>query len=273
LNAAQEESQMPVQGREFTDGPFQDVRYLIEQTELLYQSQIIPKGGPDRFQAAADRAIDHRGWRPSFSLFHKNLEPVLRELDIFYVPKQLAPGPAFVFPSYDTKGEPLRAQINPFGWELVINGQRAKYARLGHNYEFKGPMWIGTSDKVLGLLIQKRVAVLVEGPWDVVACRVVGPDVPVISTGTKTMNEWHFLYLKILGVESLIYLFDNEFSTKQAGGIGAGQVAQNRLAKIAAQWGFKTSKLMCPKEDPSACLKSFSTAHALKQALISSTEF
>lgn len=264
---------MPVQGREFTHGPFQDVRYLIKQTELLYQSQVIPKGGPDRFRAAADRAIDHRGWRPSLSLFHKNLEPVLRELGIFYVPKQLAPGPSFVFPMWDTKQEPVRAQINPFGWELVINGQTAKYARLGHNYEFKGPMWIGMSDKVLGLLMQKRVAVLVEGPWDVVACRVVGPNVPVISTATKTMNEMHFAYLKILGVERVIYLFDNEISTKQEGGVGAGQVAQIRLAKLAAGRGFKTSKLMCPKKDPSACLMNFAAAHALKQALIASTEF
>jgi len=262
---------MPPQGKEFTHGPFQNVPYLIEQTALLFDQQIIPKGGPTRFQAAADRAIDHRGWRPTLPLFQANLEPVLRELGVFFVPKQLAPGPGFVFPKFDTTGTPARGKFNPFGWELRIREAPVKYAALGNNMEFKGPPWIGNSDAVLKQAIEHRVVVLVEGPWDAVACRVLAPNVPTLTSETKSMNEAHFIYLKVLGVKKLVYLYDNESSTKVEGGIGAGKLAAAGMSANAKQFGFETVALNCARQDPSKCLTSYEAAISLRNALRIST--
>lgn len=258
---------MPVQGIEFTRGRFQDVRYLIEQTDLLYEQQIIPRGGPTKWQAAADRCIDRRNWRPSLPMIESNLEPIFRELNIFYVPKQLVPGPGFVFPKYDTTGEPTKGKFNPLGWELFLSNTLAKYAALGLNHEFKGPHWIGNSDRVLQAMIRTRSVVLVEGPWDLVACRVISPDIPTITPETKLMNEMHFQYLKALGVARLVYLFDNEYSTKREGAAGAGYAAQTGMSREARKYGFSTETLLCPKEDPSACLKDRRSALALKNLL------
>lgn len=264
---------MPPQGFQFTKGPFQNVPFLIQETETLYREQIIPKGGPDRFRAAADRCIDHRGWRPALPLIKDNVEPILRELNIFYVPKQLQPGPGFVFPKTDATGATTGGKFNPYGWELRIGDNPAKYASLGNGYEFVGPSWIGNSDRVLQGLIEKRVVFLVEGPWDLVACRVLVPDAPVLCPETKNMNEMHFVDLKMAGVKTLAFMFDNEFSTRPETGVGAGQYAQARLAKVAAaQYGFRTQLLMCPAHDPSDCLRSPRAATALKNALRTATE-
>jgi hypothetical protein len=258
---------MPPQGVEFTKGPFQNVPYLIEQTDLLYSQQIVPKGGPTKFRAAADRCIDHRGWRPTLPLFEKHLEPVLEELGIFYVPKQLSPGPGFVFPKFDATRAPVGGKFNPLGWELLINNTPAKYAILGLGFEFRGPSWIGNSDRVLKSLIEKRTVYLVEGPWDLVACRVLAPDVPVLTSETKTLNEMHWAYLKILGVKQVHFLFDNEFSTKREGAAGAGALASSGMSEKAKEYGFKTSTLRCARHDPSECLKYRDAAIALKNSL------
>lgn len=258
---------MPPQGLEFTKGPFQNVPYLIEQTSLLYDQQIIPKGGPTMFQAAAERCIDHRGWRPSLPLFEQNLEPVLRELGVFYVPKQLAPGPGFVFPKLDTTRSPASGKFNPFGWKLLINNTPAKYALLGLGFEFKGPHWIGNSDHMLKLIIEKRTVALVEGPWDLIAARVIAPDAPVLTSETKTLNEMHWAYLKVLGVRNIAFLFDNEVSTKRPDGLGAGALASSGMAEEAKKYGFKTSLLRCPAQDPSKALLRKESAITMKNML------
>ncbi len=258
---------MPISSYEFRTGPFQDVRYLMTQTKELYETQIIPKGGPDRYQAAADRVVSHRQWEATLFMFKQNLLPILKELDIFYVPKHIAPGPCFVFPNVDTTGEPVRGKIRPVGWDLILNDTVSKYAELGKTFEFKGPSWIGNSDRVLELMIRHRYVVLVEGPFDVLACRLLCPEVPVMSSGTKSLNEMHLQYLKVLGVRQVFFLFDNE-KGKQEGDRGAGEIAARGMAKAVTAIGMIPTICFCPsKNDPSACLTSRISATALKDLL------
>lgn len=257
----------PVNGYEFKNAPFQDVKYLIEQTELLYQEQIVPRGGPDRYQAAVDRIVDHRLWRPSMPLIAHNLYAVLKELDIFYVPKQMSPGPCLVFPHWDTTGESVRGKIRPIGWDLILNDTLAKYGLIGNGFEFKGPMWMGNSDRVIEMMMRLRYVVLVEGPFDVLACRLLCPGVPVLSSGTKSLNEMHLHYLKVLGVKKLMFLFDNEGGKKE-GDMGAGEVAATGTKKAATALGLNSEILICPsKNDPSACLQVYDAAFRLKSML------
>jgi hypothetical protein len=264
---------MPVSGLEFATGPFQDVRYLIEQVDILYREQIVPRGGPDRWQAAADRIIAHRKWEPALPSIRANLYPILKELDVFFVPKHIQPGPCFVFPHWDTTGEPVRGKIRPVGWDLVMRDMKsgtdtiAKYGLLGLKHEFKGPTWMGNPDRVLELIMKLKFVILVEGPFDVIACRLLFPDLPVMSSGTKSLNEQHLTYLKVLGVETVVLLFDNE-TGKQAGDYGAGKRAAIGASRTIAAMGMQPVIQMCPsKNDPSACLEDHFSTTALQRVL------
>ena len=264
---------MPVNGLEFATGPFQDVRYLIQETEALYAQQIIPKGGPDRWQAAADRIVPHRKWEPALPVIRTNLYPILKELDVFFVPKHLQPGPCFVFPHWDTTGEPVRGKIRPVGWDLIMRDMKsgtdtiAKYGLLGLKHEFKGPTWMGNSDRVIGLMMKLKFVILVEGPFDVLACRLLFPDLPVMSSGTKSLNEQHLTYLKVLGVETVVLLFDNE-KGKLAGDYGAGKRASLGVSRAIVAMGMQPIVRMCPsKNDPSACLEDRFSAAELYDCL------
>jgi hypothetical protein len=258
---------MAISGYDFKNGPFQDVRYLIAQTQELFEAQIIPKGGPDRWQAAVDRVVPHRKWESSLSLFKQNLYPILKEMDIFYVPKQIAPGPCFIFPHVDATGESVRGTMRAMGWDLILNNTVSKYAELGRDFEFKGPSWIGNTDKVIALMMRLRFVILVEGPFDVLACRLLYPELPVMSSGTKSLNDMHFQYLKVLGVRQINFLFDNE-PGKKPGERGAGEIAAMGMSKLATALGLIPKIHYCPsKNDPSACLESLQSAIALKSFL------
>src|SRR5208337_3186323 len=52
----------------------------------------------------AEKIVEARGWGPSLSLIKGNFAQVLADLRAFYVPKNMSPGPAFVFPIQDTDG-------------------------------------------------------------------------------------------------------------------------------------------------------------------------
>lgn len=256
----------PLSGWQFVDGKFQDVEYLIEQNELLFQQQIIPKGGPDQYMAAIPRMIDARRWTESAALIEPMFDRVLRELEIFYVPKQLAPGPCFCFVHRDTKGMRTRAKIRPYGWDLIMKDGPAKYGMLGLKYSFHGPLWLGNSDEALQAMVDRKRVVLVEGPFDLLACRLVTESIPILTSGTKKLNDMHFLYLKLLGVTQVHLMFDHE-QGKAPGEWGAGDAAMRMTALEAERYGMQVYPLLCPGHDPSACLETYPTARKLKKSL------
>ena len=56
-------------GWEFRKGPWQNVEWLIEETEKFYAKNITPKGLGDRFTVACSKIVEHRRWQPSLRLF------------------------------------------------------------------------------------------------------------------------------------------------------------------------------------------------------------
>jgi hypothetical protein len=255
---------MPISGYEFVTGAFQDVEYLMEQNDLLFKQQIIPKGGPNQYTAAIERMAEHRRWTPSAPMIEPRFEQVLRELEIFYVPKQLAPGPCFCFVHRDAMGHRVRAKIRPYGWELVLKDGPAKYGLLGLKHKFVGPTWLGNSDETLQLIMKLGWVVLVEGPFDLLACRLTTVGVPVMSSGTKRLNEMHFAYLRVLGVKHIYFMFDSERG-KNPGQLGAGAMATVGMIRDAKRHGMAWEQaLICPAQDPSACLENSHSARLLK---------
>jgi hypothetical protein len=255
-------------GYEFTQGQFQDVNWLVEQTDLMYNTKIVPKGGPDKVQATMDKVIALRKWEPALPLIRKNIARVIEEEGIFYVPKQLAPGPCIVFPQMDLYGKPARARVKTF-YDLKIKDDIAKYGAIGmKSTEFAGPAWIGNTKMMLERIIKARFVIPMEGPFDYLACRCVAPEAPFLSSGTKTLGIMHLAYLRMLGVKRLPLLFDNEErkTDSDTGQVKLGAVDTMYTMQRKIE-NMQVEILLCPAQDPSKCLESYQSARQLQQLL------
>jgi hypothetical protein len=228
------------------DAWWNDLNELRSRTDKLYE-----RIGRDIWQVTAEKMIELRGWKVK----EPEVIPVIQELGAYYVPKKMFPGPMFVFPETDASGHLTRAQTKPLH-DLFGEG---KYHALGVNRkEFLGPIWLGNTDPTLEQILQLKSAVLVEGPFDLIATRILSPHFPILSPLTKTIGSHHIAYLKILGVKSLYILFDNEESE-------AGFISKQIISRDS---GFRVDALgECPGGDPSAALQSFSTKGVFRKLL------
>jgi hypothetical protein len=254
---------MSLGGYDFMQGKFQDVGWLMNEVDALY-TRIVEKHGETKslLPLTAQQLVKLRGWEQSMPIIAPNLEPVLNELKIFFIPKVMQPGPAIVFPQRDIYGNYPRARMKPM-FDLILKDGPAKYGSLGIKHEWKGPAWFGNSLENTERLIRYRKVVLVEGPMDHVASRLVTPQYPIMSTGTKSLNDNHLDYLEMLGVEEILLMWDNETGKKAgSGGLDAMNAVLGTLRKDGR---FRAFSLYCPASDPAECLKTYSSAHQLKQ--------
>ena len=226
------------------DGWWQEIPRLISRSLEIYE-----KLEKDPVQVTAKQIIAHREWMVT----EEEIMPAVRDLEFLYIPKRLFPGPMFLFPQKDTEGR-LKAQTKPLH---NVFGD-SKYYSIGTTQEFLGPLWLGNSDNTLELIIKNKLVMLVEGPFDLLACRILAPHVPIMSSRTKTIGKKHQDYLRILGVKEIALMYDNEPS-------GAGEKAMQALKREIKT--MKVSPLTCPTHDPSDCLKSAVKKEALKSML------
>ena len=228
------------------DAWWNDLPELRGRTDALYE-----KLGRDIWQVTAEKMIQHRKW----IITEAQLIPVLQELGVYYIPKKMIPGPMFVFPQTDVAGHITRAQTRPLH-DLFGEG---KYHTLGVKKEsFLGPVWMGNSDLTLAKVLETKTLGLVEGPFDLIAVKVVAPGLPFMSSLTKSIGEKHEIYLQILGLKHLYLLFDNETS-----GAGFNSKAMlSRILKIPVE-----ALPECPGGDPSAALEKGTTKNALRKVL------
>jgi hypothetical protein len=198
-------------GYEFTKGPWQNVRWLLDQVRELYAT----KGSPTLLAKTAEVIIKLRVWEATEHMFRGRMEAVLEELAIVYVPKIMPPGPGILFPMLDVRDRYTLGRFAPM-YELRIGNEIAKYAFLGKKADTVGPTWLGMSHATIELILDCRFAVLVEGPFDLLACKLIALDVPVLSTGTKSFNEMHIDHLRMLGCKVLHVMFDNDDAGEKA---------------------------------------------------------
>jgi hypothetical protein len=247
-------------------GPWQHVPYLIEQTDKFYAEHVTPKCLGDACTLAAERIVKERHWEPSLSLIKENLIPIIRELEIRYVPKQVDPGPCILFPLHDYRNLVRHGMIKPL-YPLAGQNGPMKYALLGKE-KTGGPRWFGQSDDCLRAIVHNRAVCLVEGYFDLLACRLLHPAAPILSTGTKSVNDMHIEWLQLLGVKRVHLLFDNE-EAKEGRTEGAGNEAARSVARTYANkvpvMKFVTE--LCPANDPSDCLQDLRTTYALQGQL------
>jgi hypothetical protein len=213
-------------------------------------NQCYAKVKRDKWEVTAEKMIELRQWQ----CHSDQLLPILKELNVYYVPKKFQPGPMFVFPEYDVNGQATRAQTKPlhnlFG--------TAKYYSIGcKREEFIGPIWLGNSDRILQAVHETKTLILVEGPFDLIAARVVAPHLPIMSSLTKSIGASHEDYLKLLGVEQIVLMFDNEESKS----------GERSAAMLRKSISIPISTALCPDHDPSSCLKYRNKISALRSVL------
>lgn len=237
-----------------------NVPKITEETDKLYD-RIEANGGRDKLTLTREKIVEARGWQPSLYLTKDNFGRSLTELGCFYVPKVMQPGPAFVFPIIDTDRKVQYAQTKPLEGSAL--GGKSKYRFIGSDPV--GPAWLGNTDETIQTVVSTGQVILVEGPFDLLACRVLGPEVPVMSPLTKRLGKGHQAYLRMLGLRRVYLMFDNELPS--AGhSMGAGNLAMKQHSKELSRY-FDVRTLLCPASDPSEALKNGYTAEKLRSML------
>lgn len=236
---------------------YQDVPWLMSETDKLYARIVEKWPEKEKLSFTAQKMIECRGWDASKHLIRKNLPTILAEHDMFFIPKAMAPGPCFVFPLRNIKGGYTYAQTKPL--EGSVLGTRNKYRFIGTK-TCPGPQWLGSSPDTLRRIIRSRSVVVVEGPFDFIACRALSPDTPLLCPLTKRLGQKHVAYLRMLGVDNLYLMYDNEVS-------GRGNAAMAYEERSLAAH-FRTESLLCPASDPSEALKSAILGERLRGMLL-----
>jgi hypothetical protein len=199
-------------------------------------------------------------------LIKKNLDPIIRELEISYVPRQMKPGPSIVFPIYNHSGYARNALFHPM-WPLIgKEGFPIKYAMLGKEKNEGCPTWFGDTDSVITAIASTRSACVVEGFFDLLACRMLHPGAPVLSSGSKRFGEPHMEWLRMLGIKKVIVAFDNESGS--GGKEGPGNLAARLVVRqFNGKHGVQVEAVSLPAKDPAACLTDLRSAYALRTLL------
>jgi hypothetical protein len=256
-----------------------DIPQLLTDIDSFYANLPAPvvakakaEGKPyDKIGITRERIIALRKWEASRSLIQPAFDQILKELEIVYVPKSLSPGPAVIFPIIDVDREAKYAQTKPLeGSELSGDG-KFKYNYIGT--EPIGPRWINNTEKTLQIIINTGKLIVVEGPFDLLACRLLMPDAPIMTPLTKTLGQDHVAYMRIFGVKELYLMYDNDKPDIAKGHkIGQGHKAMlSQMAEISrvSERDIHVNSLYCPTQDPSKALERPKDALELKEVLAS----
>lgn len=243
---------------EMVDQWYEQVPRLLTRVDEVY-AELMKLGKPDKLTATKRKVYEQRRWEPSKRLIEANLDAAITNLQMFYCPKALVPGPAFVFPLKDLNDRCPWAQTRPMPGSVLYDcAEEQRYHFIGTSYPFFGVQWFGSDDATLQRVIDNGTVILVEGPFDVLACKAVAPEAPVLSSGTKSLSEGHVDYLRILGVRRIRVLYDNERS-------GQGNKGAQKIERFSNFFTVET--LMCPAKDPSEALKYHHLAARLRDML------
>lgn len=232
-----------------------DPKVLLTELEKTYTKALKLGKIETVAKTTLKKAVANRGWH--FAPDDPKMLAVVEDLGMIYVPQGLEPGPGFLFPIRDVTGDIKRAHIR-----LITDDQYAlyggKYLSCVDKHLFIGPPWLGNDEATLEAIIQTGEVIVMEGPFDLAAIRYAAPQLPSLCSLTKRLGKLHWAYLKILGVQRVYIMFDEEKS-------GRGEEAANVLARRNPE--FEITRVVCPAHDPSDALRSSVKAQKLRDVL------
>lgn len=210
---------------------------LLRSARKLYDSS-----GLDWVTHTTGKLIKFRHWETTVD----ELRPIIEQSGVKYIPTSLLAEPAYLFPIHSPHGSITMAQVR---YVRPVGPSNMRYQVLGHSAWHCGPIWIGMDEPTRTQIIRTRTVMIVEGPMDVLACRVVlGLNLPVICGLGKTLTNKHEIDLKLLGVQRVLCMWDQDV---------AGQ-----LARMPESFPERV-RLRCPAKDPSDCLGSYELGRKL----------
>lgn len=208
-----------------------DPLFLLQSTNKLYEAAAL-----DWVTRTTEKLIKFRRWDTTL----EELRPVVEQAGVKYIPGQLLAAPAYLFPVFSPLGNMTLAQVR---YVRPVGLSEMRYQVLGQMACHCGPLWFGLDKPTRSQIIQTRTVMVVEGPMDVLACRVIlGPNVPVVCGLGKTLTRKHETDLHLLGVRKVVCMWD-----KDAAGFSA-VIPESIPERV---------KLRCPAKDPSDCLRSY----------------
>lgn len=222
-------------------------KVMLKQAANLYTEENL--NWVDR---TVEKVIAWRKWDAS----PDEVRPVIEQSGVRFIPKQIVSegGGAYSFPVFDPLGYLSLAQLR---FVHPVGESQTRYVLIGNQSEHLGPRWFGLDPGTLERLTLTRTVLIVEGPFDVLACRIIlGADIPVLCPLGKKLYDDHVRDLQCLGVVKILAMFDSD----EAG-------ASAKLPSIPTRRGHKQDVertiLRCPGKDPSDCLKDLKTAKLL----------
>jgi Toprim-like len=234
----------------------QNVSELLKELEVLYNLPAIQQGVSDKLSLTKKKIYAEREWEPCRTLIDRNFDAELTRIGLVYIPKTFQPGPCFLFPLVDALGINMRARARPMeGSELFGQG---KYVDLGDKTQFLGPPWIGNDFETLRKIIETHSVILVEGGFDLLACRLLAPSLPMLSPLTAGLGKNQAAYLRILGVRNIYLLFDNDKK---------GTQTMDKIQYFSKEFDNVQQLLQVGATDPSAALKTTKSARLLRDLL------
>ena len=183
-----------------------DVPAMLQKADKIFADWAAMGKPQDRFGkvALAKRKIyESRGWLPSKLHIEKNFDMLLQTLGVFYLPKAHQDGPAFVFPIRDLDHKYRQAQVRPCEGSPMFDADK-KYQRLGsgNRYASSGPAWFGNDLETIRHMIERRVAILVEGPFDLLACRLLIPEAQLSGPRSKLQVDAFFARRRVESISA-----------------------------------------------------------------------
>jgi hypothetical protein len=146
-----------------------------------------------------------------------------------------------------------RAQLRFLKPELH-DGYKCRF--IGDNSDTHTSHWFGADNQTLERIATLRRVLLVEGPSDVLACRIaLGSGFPVLAMMCNSIGKPKLADLLLLGVQKVFLMMDNE---------GVGQKAAKKMKETLP---FRVQRLTCPGKDPSDCLRESNGYQKLQKLL------
>lgn len=230
-----------------------DVEFLTRKVKNLYV-RLEQNGKSNLVEACTQKIIKERKWDKVRDLIEDNLRQVVAEHGFMYVPKGFEPGPRFVFPQYDLNDIAMKAQTRPLESDV-------KYWIAGGRENFLGPGWLGTSDRMLNLIMEKKYVMIIEGTFDFIAVRSLVPELPCLCSLTKKIGKKQEAYLRMLGVKDLYLMFDQDEQ---------GKIAMDITKRTFTHMNVDIVKT--PTKDASEALEVRRHAQILKETINSITD-